>query len=219
MARRTSAPLVKSVSDDDVRALLQRYGCAVPFHEVRTRFLGSIASPAISVSPIRVVEGLWDGELPTFDSLDDANALIEALVSGLWNRLTRHQQRSAPFRLTRIDVAPTREGLSALAVMRREELDGFVDGLFGDNEDLDFPERAHRGLDRLAGMRALFAGVLTVTGDDTIPGTETDMQTTLQHLRALTKNAEHEIHEIVLSCTRARRQTLPGSPARKSTLH
>jgi len=168
MARRTSAPPLKSVSDDDVRALLQRCECPVPFHEVRTRFLGNIASPAMSVSPIRVVEGLWDGELPTFDSLDDANALIEALVSGLWNRLKRHQQRSAPFRLTRIDVAPTREGLFGAGRDAARELDGFVNGLFGDNEEFDFPERAHRGLDRLAEMRALFAGVVTVTGDDTI---------------------------------------------------
>jgi len=219
MAKRTSALPVKPVSDDEVRALLQRYGCPVPFHEVRTRFLGNIASPAMSASPIKVVERLWGGKLPAFDTLDDANKLIGALLAGLWNRLTRHQQRSTPFRLTRIDVAPTREGLSALALMRRQELDGFVDGLFGDNEDLDLPERAHRGLDKLAEMRALFAGVLNVTSDDAIAGTEKDMQATLQHMRGLTRNAEHEMHEIVLSSVRARKQALPGVPARRSTLH
>jgi len=219
MAKRTSALPVKPVSDDEVRALLQRYECPVPFHEVRTRFLGNIASPAMSASPIKVVERFWGGKLPAFDTLDDANKLIGALLAGLWNRLTRHQQRSTPFRLTRIDVAPTREGLSALALMRRQELDGFVDGLFGDNEDLDLPERAHRGLDKLAEMRALFAGVLNVTSDDAIAGTEKDMQATLQHMRGLTRNAEHEMHEIVLSSARARKQALPGVPARRFTLH
>ena len=210
---------MKPVSDDEVRALLQRFECPLPFHVVRTRILGSIASPAISASPIKVVQGLWGGELPTFDSLDAANELIGALVAGLWNRLARHQDRSTPFRLTRIQAAPTREGLSALALMRHQELDGFIEGLFGDNGALDFPERAHRGLAVLAEMRTLFAAVLNVAGDDSITGTEKDRGRTLEHTRTMTRNAEHEMHEIVLSCARARRQSLASVPARKPTLH
>ena len=37
------------------------------------------------------------GELPEFDTIDAANELIGALVMGLWNRLTRHQDRGVPF--------------------------------------------------------------------------------------------------------------------------
>jgi hypothetical protein len=48
-----------SISDDEVRVLLDRYKCPVPFHEVRTRFLGNIASPVMSASPIETVRGLW----------------------------------------------------------------------------------------------------------------------------------------------------------------
>jgi hypothetical protein len=106
-------------SDEQVRTLLERYNCPVPFHEVRTRFLGNIATPVMSASPIKMVEKLWGGELPAFDSIDVANELIGALVMGLWNRLTRHQDRNSPFRLMRIDSAPTREGLAALALMWR----------------------------------------------------------------------------------------------------
>jgi hypothetical protein len=216
MAKRSSSP---PVSDDEVRALLQRYGCPVPFHEVRTRFLGNIGTPAMSASPIKMLENLWGGELPAFDSIDAANELIGALIMGFWNRLTRHQDRSTPFRLNRIDVAPTCEGLSALALMRRQELDGFIEGLFGEEESLDLPERAHRGLASLAEMRALFAAVLDVTKDDSTAGTEKDREKTLRHMRTMTRDAEHEMHEIVLSCVRARRQMLAGLPARKPTLH
>jgi hypothetical protein len=92
----------------------------VPFHEVRTRFLGNVATPAMSASPIKMVEGLWGGELPVFDTIDATNELIGALVMGLWNRLTRHQERNAPFRLTRLDIAATWEGLATLALIRRE---------------------------------------------------------------------------------------------------
>lgn len=48
-------------SDERVRVLLERYKCPVPFHEVRTRFLGNIATPIMSASPIKTVEDLWGG--------------------------------------------------------------------------------------------------------------------------------------------------------------
>ena len=154
-------------SDEQVRALLERYKCPVPFHEVRTRFLGNIASPVMSASPIKVVEDLWGGELPPFDNIDEANELIGAFVMGLWNRLTRHQDRASAFRLMRVDTASTREGLAALALMRRQELDGFIEGLFGREEMVDLPKRAHRGLDELGEMRALFEAVVHLAEDDT----------------------------------------------------
>lgn len=108
MAKRAAPP---TASDYQVRALLERYRCPVPFHTVRTRFLGNIASPDLQVSPIKMVEALWGGALPTFDDLDAANELMGALIMGLWNRLTRHQERLAPFRLTRMEVPATHHGL------------------------------------------------------------------------------------------------------------
>jgi hypothetical protein len=206
-------------SDEQVRTLLERYKCPVPFHEVRTRFLGNIATPVVSASPLKVVKDLWGGELPAFDSIDAANELIDALVMGLWNRLTRHQDRSSPFRLMRIDSTPTREGLAALALMRRQELDGFITGLFGQEDAVDLPERAHRGLDVLGELRALFAAVLEVATHETKAATEKVMETTLQHIREMTKNAEHELHAIVLSCKRARKQMLVALPAKNPSLH
>ena len=38
------------------------------------------------------------------------------------------------------------EGLASLATIRCQELDGFIDGLFGDKATIGLPERAHRGL-------------------------------------------------------------------------
>jgi len=52
----------KPVTDDQVRALLDRYRCPVPFHAVRTRFLGNIATPIISASPLDAVADLWGGD-------------------------------------------------------------------------------------------------------------------------------------------------------------
>jgi len=210
-----------SATDDEVRALLVRYRCPVPFHEVRTRFLGNIASPGMGVSPIKVVEGLWGGKLPEFETIEAANELVGALVMGLWNRLSRHQDRNAPFRLTRIETEATREGLAALAMLRRQELEGFVEGLFGKEEALDLPERAHRGLGTLSEMRALFVfeGAEAVARDETKPGTVRDMEKTLRLLRQMTRDAERELHAVLLSCARARRQMLASLSAQKPTLH
>ena len=151
MAKRTTPP---TASEEEVRVLLERYRCPVPLQAVRTRFLGNIASPDMQASPIKTVEALWGGELPTFETIDTANELIGALVMGLWNRLTRHQERAVPFRLIRLEVPATREGMAKFARLRREELEGFVDGLFGDKEST-LPERAHKALGALAEIRGI----------------------------------------------------------------
>jgi hypothetical protein len=216
---RSSKPPVEAVSDNDVRALLERYRCPVPFHAVRTRFLGNIASPIISASPLDAVKALWGGELPEFDSLDAVNELLAVLVMGLWNRLTRHQERSAPFRLVRAEIPETKEGLVRVALVRREELDGFVEDVFGKEQSLELPERAHRALDTLSELRAIFDGLYELAGNPTKPVTADDVVQTRRNFRELTKVGEREIHEVILSCTRARRQLLNSVPTAKPTLH
>jgi hypothetical protein len=210
---------LKAVDDVKVRGLLDPYRCPVPFHAVRTRFLGDIASPVMSTSPLDAVKALWGGELPEFDSLDAVNELLRILVMGLWNRLSRHQERSAPFRLVRIEIPETREGLAHIALIRREELDGFVEGLFGKEQSLELPERAHRALDALSELRAIFEGLHELAGNLTKPVTADDVAQTRRNVCELTKVGEREIHEAVLSCTRARRQLLNSMPTTKPTRH
>src|ERR1700732_2918133 len=83
-------------TDEEIRVLLENYRCPVPFHEVRARFLGNIATPAVGVSPIKMGERLWSSELREFKWIDAANELIGALIMGLWNRLTRHRGARIP---------------------------------------------------------------------------------------------------------------------------
>ena len=191
-----------------IRALLETYACPVPFHEIRTRFLGNIATPAMSASPISVVKNLWGGELPEFESLDAVNELIGVLVNGLWNSLTRHQKRSDPFRLVRPTVTPTRGGLAQLALIRRQEIDGFFEGLFAGEEEADLPAKASAALDTLGEVRAMIAGVHEVASDASKPADLSDIATTMKHLRDLSRITEIEINRVVLDCTRARRQML-----------
>jgi len=117
MKKASSAPSVKAA-----RAMLEKHGRPVAFHEVRTRFLGNIATPALAASPLQIIKGLWGGELPVFDGIDEFTELLNALIHGLWNDLTRHQKRSQPFRLTRVPMDPTAANLAHFhrrAVQRR----------------------------------------------------------------------------------------------------
>src|ERR1700746_2789883 len=96
---RTGARPTKPVSDDEIRSLLDRYRCPVPFHVVRTGLLGNLAFPAMTASPMDTVAGLWGGELPAIDNLDALNELLRVLLMGLWNRLAAHHNRNGPFRM------------------------------------------------------------------------------------------------------------------------
>ena len=56
MSHATRPPV--TADEKTIKALLAAYACPVPFHEVRTRFLGGIASPGLLVSPLDVVKNL-----------------------------------------------------------------------------------------------------------------------------------------------------------------
>jgi hypothetical protein len=206
-------------TDDEVCALLERYRCPVPFHAVRTRLLGAIASPAMQGAPMDTVAELWGGKLPPVESLDAANELIAAIITGLWNRRARLRERSVPFRLTRLEAAATREGLARLALRRREGLDGFAEGLFGNCESLDLPERAHQAFGVMAQMRSMLEGMHELAENLAKPAEPADIAETLGHLRELTRIAEREMHAAVLSCARAQRQMMRMLPAASPTRH
>ena len=101
---------------------------------------------------MRVVEGLWGGELPVFDDMAEAQKLVSTLLEGFWNDLARHQKRAHPFHLTRLAMEATASNLRNFGQVRLEELDGFVEGLFAGQEEIDLPERAHGAVRRLLVM-------------------------------------------------------------------
>jgi|SRR5690606_4708927 hypothetical protein len=204
MAQKPKPP---AADEKHIRRLLEKYSCPVPYHEVRTRFLGSIATP-VPVQPLQIVKDLWGGELPEFESMDAVNELIGALINGLWNSLTRHQKRADPFRLTRTITGSTRQELGDLALLRRQELDGFVEGLFNGQDRIDLPGKASSALDTLGEIRAMMAGISELAKDDGKSAKADDLDQTFNHVRELTLIIEKEINIVVLDCTRARRQVM-----------
>ena len=148
-------------------------------------------------------------DLPIFEGQADADDFFGSLLKGLWNGLSAHQKRSEPFRLVRVKPAPASyEYLARLAKIRREEIDGFIDGLFAGHEELDFPESAHKAVGTLGELRGLFAGTEHLASNPPGPADASTMETTVKHLRELTRISEIEINTIIQSCRRARQQML-----------
>jgi len=207
------------VDEMKVRSLLEKYSCPVPYHEVRARFMGNIASLDMRASPISAVKALWGGELPQFESMEAVNELLDILVNGLWNSLTRHQKRSDPFRLVRTLVEPTRDGLTAYALTRQQEIDGFVEGLFNGEDSIELPEKAYAAVDILGEMRALLGGLHALVTDETKPASDRELTQTLRNAQQLTPIIEREIASVLYACKRARREMLSGPDFSEPTMH
>lgn len=209
----------KRPSNATVIALLNRYRCPTPFHAVRARFMGSIASPLLGRSPVNVIHEIWGGELPRFDTVEDLNHLLDVLMTGLWNPLTAHQIESNPFKLIRFKVKRTREGLHHYALVRKQEIEGFMDGLFGPQEELDLPESARDGVGVLGEMRSMLAGAIALLDDTGLPAAPDDLKGLSDNLQALAIIIEKEMNIVLLSCTRARRQMLADMQQTEPTVH
>ena len=209
----------KRPSNANVAALLNRYECPTPFHAVRARFMGSIVSPVPDRSPVNTIQELWGGKFPSFDRMEDLNHLLHVLTDGLWNRLTAHQTASNPFKLTRVQVKQTRVGVHHYALVRKQEIEGFMDGLFGPHEQLDLPESARDGVGALGQIRAMLAGAINLLDDTGMPAAPDDLNGLADNLQALEPILEQEMNTVVLSCTRARRQLFAEKQGSKPTVH
>ena len=138
--------------------------------------------------------------MPEFESIDDANALLGALMMGLWNELVIHQDLKRPFCAGRVPFEPTSANLRNFGMVRAQEVDGFIEGLFNGEEEADLPERAHEAVAHLGEIRAAMQAVADLierTKDE--PEDREQIKQTIKHLRVMTQIMEAEMHAAVLA--------------------
>jgi len=186
----------------DIKRLLKRYDCPLPYHAVRARFLGCIACPAIDTHPMQALAALWDGAMPEIENIEDANELMQGLLNGVWNPLTLLLSGNKAFRLKRMQAPSDGGGLKRFGQTRVNEIDAFVDGLFGGEEAIDL---------------ASFFEVFVQFADE--PATEAKFAETVRHAQQLSYIAEQEINEAVQACVKARHAALSRLGDRRPTLH
>ena len=209
-----------ALSDQVVMALLEKHACPLPFHAVRALFMGNITTPDMTVSPMQTIRDLWGGELPEFETQQDAEILLMGLMQGLWNGMSAHQNRTNPFKLMRVkNPQPSWEALAQLSLLRREEIDGFIEGLFAGHEEIDLPEKAHRATNILGEIRAMLAGLHQLATENATPTDIQELDGMIKQVRDLSIIAEKEINVAIQSCKRARTQLLETYTAEKPVLH
>lgn len=196
-------------------AFLERYDCPTPYHAVCTHFLGAMSGSA-PVQPMKVLATIWDGTLPAFPSIDAVNELLGALINGLWNELTMHQDETQPYRLMPMPARATRQSLASLVETRAEEIHGFLTGIFGDQENLEVPEPMAESLDTLMELGEMFSGMQALLEDPQKPASTTDLKALKTHLAELTHIVEQEIHSVVIGGRILREQE--GAMAEKTEL-
>ena len=172
--------------------------------------MGNIATPVMTVSPVQEIQRIWDNELPIFESNSDAEEFFGVLMQGLWNGLSAHQKRTDPFKLARIATAPASlEFLFKYARVRRQEIEGFVDGLFAGQGEIDLAESAHKAVGILGEIRAIFEATEQLAAQ---PASVESITETIRHFQQMTRIAENEINVVIQSCKKARAQALETLP-------
>ncbi len=195
----------KYLGDAKIRSLLEAFSCPTPFHAVRARFMGNIASPILTASPIHTIEDFWPDGIPEFDSEEQANELMQGFL-GLWNHLAQYQKRSKPFKLTIKPLIDDRDAIREFLEVRTEEIDQFLEGLLGNVAELAVPEDIGAEIKLLSENYALISATLAMLDrDDT---TDEDASGLAQSLRELNKVAGVQINDIIMACVRYRRGSI-----------
>ena len=188
-----------------VRELLEHYSCPYMFHQVRAGFMGNVASPDLNVMPLREVERAWNGALPEFRDDDEINPFMQILVMGFYNKMSSHQDRDNPFKLVKLGpIFLGNECVMLFGRARRQEIEGFIGGLFCGQKDIALPKIARDAIESLLEKRDSFAAAEEMAEDQSAQSDDASIRHTLEKLQEMTRVAEEEINLVIQSCKAAR---------------
>jgi hypothetical protein len=181
--------------------------------------MGDIATPRLNASPVGALARIWGGEMPTFASQEEVEEVTRVLMQGFWNRLADHQNFRNPFRLTRFEVLPTRQALHDLALLRAQEIEGFIDGLFGVDDDMLMPKKAHDAVQELTVLYSMFGSAAALLADEEKPTPAEELKALLRNFQQLTIVADELINKAVQSNKRSRGHRLEAMEVVLSRRH
>jgi len=98
-------------------------------------------------------------------------------------------------------------------------LEGFLEWLFGGNESIDLPEKAHEALDVLFHLRDMFGSAANLLDDPSKPAAADDLRGLLKNFEQMSIIVETEINRVVLDCERARKRPSNLVAVDNRTLH
>lgn len=182
-----------------VQALLSELNCPYKFHEVRSSFMGAIASPYV-VDPLFELNALWDGEFPKVESQEKLDKITKIFLEDFWDALATHatDKASQPFSLTSLDKAKSLGELKTHALLHGEEIDAFLNGFYQDQENLELDEDLGESLDILDELLQMYTDL--VNTEDSLALSPAELSDLADNMLKMTDMAEMEINNIIASC-------------------
>lgn len=206
------AAAMKYLGDGAIIKLLEKHGCPTPFHVVRMRFLGEIASPALGISPAKSIQSFWPDGMPEFDSQAEVERLYGGLM-GLWNHLARHE-KGVPVKLLPMPKLRTWDDLADILRIRREEIGAFLDGLsIGGMEDI-LPAPLMKAVADLGRLAELLNEIENRVADSTRDTSGLSLFDSEAALRDHSASIEKMLSAITLVSATMRRDMMAGAGGR-----
>lgn len=152
---------VPYLGDQAVRKFLANHQSRVPFHVVRLRILGALASPNRELVPMMVFASFWpEGNFPRFETQKQSETFFN-LFMGLWQRIEKQAADLSPMLETKLAVRNLSD-IRQLLMQRIEELDGgFLEGFWGGCEDLPMTSAMAALIDGLSLESEWYASLLS----------------------------------------------------------
>jgi len=125
----------KYPGDEKMKALLAQYRPDISFAEMRAATAGAVLTVE-TVQPSQLFSHLFgsEDERPGFENLDAAKDWFSCMM-GLWNELTKHQEKNHPFLFSEwpTQFSGGNEELLQFAISREKEVEHFLWGLRAGN--------------------------------------------------------------------------------------
>jgi len=150
----------KYIGDAGVARFLEQYKSETPFHVVRMRILGALASPNKELLPVMVIASFWPEEdFPKFVTKEEAETFFSTFM-GLWQRMEKMAIARNPLLSARGKLSSL-EDAQDLMLRRAEELEaGFIEGFWGGQDDMQMPSATAALIDGLGEEADAYHGLL-----------------------------------------------------------
>ena len=132
--------------------MLEHYSCNVPLGVIKMRFAGAVCSPNLKLRPTDVISSFWpEGRAPRLETKNEADLFFKFFM-GLWDEVF------ADVKADKIKLPPLKEkDLGRYCQIRYDEIEqGYVEGFFGGEENLQMPGYLAQIVDSLSEMAALY---------------------------------------------------------------
>lgn len=125
----------KYIGDEAFTKMLEHYACPTPLNVIKMRFCGAICSPNLKLRPADVISSFWEeGATPRLTTKAEADLFFKFFM-GLWDDVFASVTKNK-IKISNLDGCD----ITTYCQKRYDEIEqGFVEGFFGGEENLQMP--------------------------------------------------------------------------------